>query len=75
MREISTEEGDAIIRASWPARRQDIDYAQHTSECADCDDDDDARSPQFWDSTLSILVRVVAVVGLLAVLVIFWPKS
>jgi hypothetical protein len=45
MREISTEEGDAIIRASWPARRQDIDYAAHTAECADCDDYDEPPMP------------------------------
>ncbi len=30
---ITTDDADNIIRASWPARRQDIDYTLHTSEC------------------------------------------
>jgi hypothetical protein len=35
---ITTDDADNIIRASWPARRQDIDYTLHTSECFAPDD-------------------------------------
>ena len=41
IQKISAEEADSIIRASWPARRADIDYALHTAECGDALGDDD----------------------------------
>ena len=42
IQQISTEAAENIIRASWPARRADIDYALHTAECGEplCEDND-----------------------------------
>lgn len=76
IQQISTEEADNIIRASWPARRADIDYSLHTAECGeDWRHEDDAHRPGFWRRTLVILLRVLGCIGLLVLLAIFWPAK
>ncbi len=76
IRPITTQEGDALIRASWPARRADIDYTLHTAECGEeWRHEDDAHRPGFWRQTLTIALRVLGCIGLLVLLAIFWPKA
>jgi hypothetical protein len=59
MREITTEEGDALIRASWPPRRaavQDINYEAHTSECGNCGAEEDEPKPRHWLRIAALVV-------------------
>ncbi len=72
MREISTEEGDAIIRASWPARRQDIDYMAHTAECADCDDYDEPPMP-VWAGWAVVALMLASGAGMVSLIVWLLP--
>jgi hypothetical protein len=76
MHQITPDEGDAIIRASWPARRADIDYSLHTAECGEeWLDDEDAHRPDAVEQYLAILLRVLVCIGALALLAIFWPAK
>jgi hypothetical protein len=75
---ITAEEGDALIRASWPPRRAaepEINYLNHTAECSAEDDDQHERPPLglagtlFWISALAgscALIGWVLVLGMRA---------
>ena len=61
MKQITPEEADAVIRASWPRPYIDtipeIDYSKHTAECADCDE---PRSTWMPAEDLAYAVAMVA---------------
>lgn len=69
---ITTEEADALIRASWPARRADIDYAAHTAECADCDDYEEPPMP-VWAGWLVVAIMLASAGAMVALLAWVWP--
>jgi hypothetical protein len=74
--QITPDEGDALIRASWPPRRAaepGIDYAAHTSECADCDDGYEEPPMPVWAGWLMVAIMLASSAAMVSLIVWVLP--
>ena len=70
IREIDTAEAQDVVR-QWPARRQDIDYAAHTSECADYDYDEPPMP--LWAGWVLVAVMLASAASMVSLIMWLLP--